>query len=141
MAELKTKPTKLEVETFLNGIPDETKRRDCNTVLKLMKKITKSEPRMWGSTIVGFGEYHYKYASGHEGDCFVAGFSPRKDALTLYIMPGFGKHAALMKKLGKHKTGKSCLYVKRLEDIDMKVLEQLIQDSVAAMAKTYKTKR
>lgn len=104
---------------------------------KLMGEITGEKPKMWGTAIVGFGNYHYKYASGREGDFLITGFSPRKQALTLYIMAGFSSYDSLMKKLGKYKTGKSCLYIKKLEDIDMKVLKQLISRSVKYMHKTY----
>ncbi|TFG51769.1 MAG: DUF1801 domain-containing protein [Gemmatimonadales bacterium] len=130
MAELKTKPTKLSVTRFIDGIKDERKRRDCRTVMKIMKRVTKATPKMWGTSIVGYGTYHYKYASGREGDWFTAGFSPRAQSLTLYIMSGFKGHDALMKKLGKHKTGRSCLYIKRLDEIDLDVLKELIERSV-----------
>lgn len=136
MAELKTKPTDKSVEDFINGLSDENRRNDCRAVLQLMKRVTKSKPRMWGPSIVGFGSYHYKYASGREGDWFVAGFSPRKQDLTLYIMAGLPRYAELLSKLGKHKSGKSCLYVKRLSDIDMDVLEDLVQQSVAYVNRT-----
>ena len=101
-----------------------------------MKRATKANPKMWGPEIVGFGSYHYKYASGRDADWFLTGFAPRKQNLTLYIMSGFKKYNALLKKLGKHKTGKSCLYIKRLDDIDMDVLTQLIEDSVAHLRKS-----
>jgi hypothetical protein len=133
MAELKTKPNKVSVEKFLNSVKDEKKKADSFKVLELMKKITKEEPVMWGPSIVGFGKYHYKYASGREGDMCITGFSPRKNALTIYIMPGFEKYNSLMKQLGKYKTGKSCLYIKKLEDIDSKVLKSLITESVKYM--------
>jgi len=137
MAELKTKLNDASVEKFLNSVPDEMKRNDCFTILRLMKKITKSEPKMWGSSIVGFGTYHYKYESGREGDWFLTGFSPRKQNLTLYIMSGFNKYDELMKKLGKYKTGKSCLYINSLEDVDKKVLKDLITESFKYMSKRY----
>ena len=133
MAELKTKPNKISVEKFLNTIYDEQKRKDSFAILEMMKKITKEEPIMWGPSIVGFGKYHYKYESGREGDWFVTGFSPRKQNLTLYIMSGFKRYNELMEKLGKHKTGSSCLYVNRLEDLDMKILKELISESVKYM--------
>ena len=135
MGELKTKKTDQSVETFLSGVADEKKRQDCFTVLKLMKQVTGREPKMWGSSIVGFGSYHYKYQSGREGDWFLTGFSPRKQNLTLYIMPGFARYEALMKKLGKYKTGKSCLYVKKIEDIDLQTLRELVKQSVEYVAK------
>jgi hypothetical protein len=135
MAELKTKRNDRSVEAFLNGIADEQKRRDAFAILKLMKKITKAEPQMWGASIVGFGNYHYKYASGREGDWPITGFSPRKQNLTLYIMPGFVRYDELMKKLGKYKTGKSCLYIKTLDDVDLPTLRTLIKESVQYMRK------
>ena len=127
MAELKTKKTAASVEGFLKKVADPQQRADAFEVLKLMKSVTKMKPKMWGPSIVGFGEYHYKYASGHEGDCALTGFSPRKGALTLYIMPGFERYQDLMKKLGKYKTGVSCLYIKRLADVDQNVLSELIE--------------
>ena len=130
MAELKTKKNNASVSAFLATVEDDQKRRDCKAVVKIMKEVTGARPKMWGASIVGFGSYHYKYASGREGDWMLTGFSPRKQNLTLYIMDGFKGRAALMKKLGKHKTGKSCLYVKKLEDIEMDVLRELITRSV-----------
>lgn len=137
MYELKTKLNDASVKNFLNGIKDKQKREDSFKIVDMMKKITKEEPKMWGPSIVGFGKYHYKYESGHEGDMCITGFSPRKQALTLYILPGFLKYEPLMKKLGKYKTGVSCLYIKKLEDIDMKVLKELITESVKYMKKKY----
>lgn len=137
MAELKTKQTNQSVREFLDGIADEQKRRDCLAVLELMEEATRAEPKMWGESIVGFGSYHYKYESGREGDWFLTGFSPRKQSLTLYVMAGFERYDALLKKLGKHKTGKSCLYVNRLDDIDLATLKELIRQSVEHVAKTY----
>jgi hypothetical protein len=136
MAELKTKPTEQSVEQFLQGVPDEQRRQDCFTMLELMRQITGTDPKLWGSSIVGFGSYHYKYASGHEGDSFLTGFSPRKQNLTLYIMPGFDQYDALMQKLGKYTIGKSCLYIKRLTDIDLPTLRELIQQSFNHMTQT-----
>jgi uncharacterized protein DUF1801 len=132
MAELKTKATRASVTGFIDAIGDEGRRRDCRTLVKMMKKATRAQPKMWGPSIVGFGDYHYKYDSGREGDWFRAGFSPRKDALTLYLMSGLGwpDRADLMSKLGKHKTGKGCLYIKQLSDVDVRVLERLISRSV-----------
>ncbi len=135
MAELKTKPTKHSVNDFIDAIEDEQLRKDCRTVSRIMKRVTKANPKLWGPGIVGFGSYHYKYASGREADWFLAGFAPRKQNLTLYIMSGFQKYNTLLKKLGKHKIGKSCLYIKRLDDVDMDVLTQLIEDSVANVRK------
>ena len=136
MAELKTKPTTRNVKDFIDAIEDEQLRKDCRNVSRIMKRVTKVNPKMWGPGIVGFGSYHYKYASGREADWFLAGFAPRKQNLTLYIMSGFQKYNALLKKLGNHKIGKSCLYIKRLDDVDMDVLTQLIEDSVAHVRKS-----
>jgi hypothetical protein len=136
MTELKTKPTKQSVKDFVDAIRDEQQKKDCRTVSRIMKRITLANPKMWGPGMVGFGSYHYKYASGREGDWFLTGFAPRKQNLTLYIMSGFEKYSALLKKLGKHKIAKSCLYVKRLDDVDMDVLTQLIEDSVAYVRKS-----
>ncbi|MBL1218917.1 MAG: DUF1801 domain-containing protein [Planctomycetes bacterium] len=138
MAELKTKKTRASVEKFLNGVKDEGRREDCFAILKMMQQATRSEPSMWGSSIVGFGSCHLKYASGRELDWFLVGFAPRKNDLTLYIMPGFDKYGDLLGQLGKHKTGKSCLYIKRLTDVDRKVLKQLITESVRHMKKANK---
>ena len=127
---MKTTPNNRSVDAFLKTIADEKRREDCRTVAKVMKQVTKAKPKMWGDSIVGFGSYHYCYDSGREGDWFLTGFSPRKQALTLYIMSGFKRYETLMRKLGKHKTGKSCLYIKTLADIDLKVLKELIEESV-----------
>jgi hypothetical protein len=137
MSEVKTKQNKASVRAFLDGVESDRRRRDAKTVAKIMKRVTGERPRMWGSSIVGYGSYHYVYESGREGDHMTAGFSPRKQALTLYIMSGFSKHDALMKKLGKHTTGKSCLYIKNLDDVDLEVLEELIERSVAFIKKKY----
>ena len=134
MAELKTKPTTASVTKFLNGVSDQTRREYCFAVLEMMREVTKEEPAMWGSSIVGFGRYRYKYDSGREGEWAITGFSPRKGDLTLYIMPGFELAPELMERLGKYKTGKSCLYIKKLDDVDPKVLKQLITKSVKKMA-------
>lgn len=138
MAELKTKPNDASVEKFLNAISDAKTRQDCFKILEMMKQITKAAPKMWGPSIVGFGSYHYKYESGREGDWFLTGFSPRKQNLTLYIMAGFSQYDDLLQKLGKHKTGKSCLYIKRLDDIHLPTLKKLIQQSVKHLSKTNK---
>lgn len=139
MAENKTKARKASVTGFMNSIEDPQKRADARKVAAMMRRVTGKRAKMWGSSIVGYGTYHYKYASGREGDSMIAGFSPRKQALTVYIMAGFGRYDELMAKLGKHKTGKSCLYIKRLSDVDEKVLEQLIAESVKYMRKNYET--
>ena len=138
MAELKTKLTELSVESFLEQVADEQVREDCFSIVKLMKKVTGTKPKMWGSAIVGFGQYHYKYESGHEGDMCLAGFSPRKQNITLYVLAGgIEAYSDLLKKLGKHKTGKGCLYIKKLDDIDTGVLEKLIARSVDTLKKEY----
>jgi Domain of unknown function (DU1801) len=130
MAELKTKASGASVSRFIASLEDPARREDCQTILEIMKKATGAEPRMWGSSIVGFGKYHYRYESGREGDWFVTGFSPRKQNLTLYLMSGLETHATLLRKLGKHKTGKGCLYINRLSDVDMRTLRELIARSV-----------
>ena len=135
MAMLKTTRTDASVEAFLSAIANDTRRQDCRTVLKIMKQATKAEPKMWGASIVGFGSYHYKYASGREGDWFLTGFSPRKTDLTLYIITGFTRYDRLMGKLGQYKTGKSCLYIKGLADIDLSVLKKLIEQSAKRVAR------
>ncbi len=131
MAEPKTKPTGKSVKAFIDRVADEGRRKDCRTVAKIMREATGARAKMWGTSIVGFGSYRYKYASGHEGEWPLTGFSPRKRDLTLYIMPGFKSYGPLMKKLGKHKTGKACLYIKKLEDVDLDVLTELVERSVA----------
>jgi hypothetical protein len=135
--ELKTKVNDVSVEGFLNKVEDEKKRNDAFEVLKLMKEVTGEKPKMWGSSIVGFGTYRYKYASGQEGDWMITGFSPRKTSLTLYIMPGLGRYEELMPKLGKYKTGKSCLYINKLTDVDLDILKTLVKESVDYMNKKY----
>ena len=132
MAQIKTKPTAQSVERFLGKV-DAAKRQDCLALVQIMKQATRSEPRMWGSSIVGFGSYQYKYDSGREGDWFIAGFSPRKNDLTLYIMPGVEHFKALLTRLGPHKTGKACLYIKRLADVDVTVLKDILSASVNRM--------
>jgi hypothetical protein len=136
MAENKTKATDASVQAFLEAVPDERKREDCFTLAQLMQEVTGEPPRMWGDTMVGFGSYHYKYASGREGDMLLTGFSPRKANLTLYIMAGFGDEDPLLNKLGKHTLGKSCLYLKSLSDVDMDVLRQMVERSVQHMRET-----
>lgn len=136
MAELKTKPTGKDVDEFLNSIGNEKKRADSYAILELMRDVTGKQPVMWGDSIVGFGSYHFKYASGREGDWFLTGFSPRKQNLTLYIMSGFDRYAELLEDLGKYTTGKSCLYIKRMEDINPEVLEELVRHSVEHVARS-----
>jgi ferritin-like metal-binding protein YciE len=136
MAELKTKPTGESVVEFLDSIKDDQKRQDCHALSGMMQQATGSQPEMWGSSIVGFGRYHYRYASGREGDWFLAGFSPRKQNLTLYIMAGFDRYESLLAQLGKHTTGKSCLYIKKLADVDQDILQELIKLSADHIART-----
>ena len=131
--ELKTIVNDASVEDFLNSVTDEQKRKDCFEILGLMEQVTKEAPKMWGSSIVGFGSYHYKGASGREGDWMLTGFSPRKANLTLYILGGFDSSQDLLKKLGKHKTSVGCLYIKKLDDVDKEVLKELVAESVKTM--------
>lgn len=137
MAELKTKKNNASVSEFLKSVDDPRKRADCKAVAKMMREATGNRAKMWGSSIVGFGSYHYKYASGREGDWALCGFSPRAQNLTIYIMPGFSPFKRLMNKLGKYKTGKSCLYLKSLDDVDREVLNSLIDESVKFMRRKY----
>ncbi len=142
MAESATKATGKSVKAFLAGVQDEQRRSDAQVFLDLMAKVTGEQPRMWGDSIVGFGEYHYKYASGHEGDTCLTGFSPRKNEFSLYLtgtyFPGMDeKRDKLLEKLGKHRMGKACLYVKRVSDIDLEVLEELVTMSVEALKRHY----
>lgn len=130
MADLKTKKNNSNIEDFLSSVDNEKRKADSFKILELMKKITNSDPRMWGASIIGFGHYHYKYASGRENDWFLTGFSPRKQSLTLYIVNGFSHYDEILGRLGKYKTSKSCLYINKLEDIDVKVLKELITASV-----------
>jgi hypothetical protein len=137
MAELKTKENKASVTAFVNAIDDRRKRADCKTIARMMRDATGKTARMWGKTMVGYDRYNYKYASGREGTFMMTGYSPRAQNISVYIMPGFSKFDALMKKLGKYKTGKSCLYIKKLEDVDEKVLARLIKESVKEMRRIY----
>ena len=135
MAELKTKQSEASVEDFINKVEDEKRRMDSFKVLELIKRITGEEPKMWGPAIIGFGHHQYKYASGRELDWMLTGFSPRKQNLTLYIMTGFDRYEELLGKLGKFKTGKSCLYIKKLEDINLEVLSEIVLSSVEKLRK------
>lgn len=137
MSDNKTKPTMISVEDFLDGVTDASKKADALALIDLMRKATGEKPVMWGPSIIGFGSYHYRYESGREGDSPIVGFSPRKSALVLYIVPGFREAEPLLAKLGKHTTGKSCLYVKRLADVDLGILRQLVDQSVAAVRAKY----
>lgn len=141
MYETKTKPNNLSVKDYLANIENETRRKDCEVIAALMERITGCAPRMWGSSIVGFDSYHYKYASGHEGDACVVGFSSRKSDITIYLVAGFesADAKALLARLGKHKLGKVCLYIKCLADIDLLVLEQLTARSAAETRRHYPT--
>ncbi|CAN5251209.1 hypothetical protein BH09BAC5_BH09BAC5_05470 [soil metagenome] len=135
MAENKTKATKLSVKKYLDAIKDEQVRKDCIAITTLMKSIMKVEPVMWGTAIVGFGSYHYKYESGREGDMCMIGFSARKNNISIYMLGGFHKVPELMEKLGKHKTGKGCLYINSMEDIDPKILKKLMVVSIKELKK------
>lgn len=139
MYELKTKPTALSVTAYLGNIQNEARRRDCEMITALMERITGCAPRMWGTSIVGFDKYHYRYASGHEGESCLVGFSSRKSDITIYLIEGYESDEAksLLAQLGKHKIGKSCLYIKRLSDIELPVLEQLVTRSVAETRRRY----
>ena len=139
MAENKTRPGGASVTAFMASISDRGMRGDAKKVAAMMRRATGKRARMWGASIVGFGSYHYRYASGREGDAMITGFSPRKRALTVYIMPGFSHFGTLMSKLGSYSTGKSCLYIRRLADVDETVLEQLIEESVKYMRAHYDT--
>ena len=139
MAQNKTVPGKASVTAFIKAIEDPQRRGEVRKVAAMMREATGSRAKMWGTSIIGFGRYHYKYDSGREGDFMITGLSPRKQALTVYIMPGFSDFEPLMKKLGTYKTGKSCLYIKRLTDVDEKVLKRLIVESVKYMRKNYET--
>ncbi len=137
MAEPKTKKNDASVENFLNSVANQTRREDSLALLGLMRDVTGEEAKMWGSSIVGFGSYHYVYQSGREGDWMLTGFSPRKQNLAIYIMAGFSDYGSLLEKLGKHKTGKSCLYVNKLADVDINVLHELVRRGVRSMRKKY----
>lgn len=133
----KTRPEAASAEAFIAAIDDPDRRKDCTRIAEIMARATGAPATMWGESMVGFGNYHYRYASGREGDWFLTGFAPRKGSLSLYVMPGFDRFDSLMRDLGKYKTGKSCLYIKRLADIDEAVLVELINESVAWMREQY----
>lgn len=137
MAETKTRPTQLSVAKFIDAVPDAARRTDAQTVAAMMERLTGDAPTMWGPSIVGFGSYHYKYDSGHEGEACRIGFSPRKTELVLYVLSGDAEETELLARLGEHRTGKSCLYIKKLADVDMGVLEALVRRSIAAMDARY----
>jgi len=130
MAEAKTKPTEIAVADFLKNVSDDQIREDCRSIIRLMESITGDKPKMWGPAIIGFGKYHYQYDSGRSGEICLAGFSPRKANITLYVLAGFPGQDELLQGLGKYKTGKSCLYIKKLSDVDIDVLGSLIKHSV-----------
>ena len=136
MAELKTRPTDESVQAFLEGVENQKRKEDSFQILDLMKVATGEEPRMWGDSIIGFGTYRYKYKSGKEGEWMLTGFSPRKQNLTLYIMSGFENYEDLLGRLGKYKTGKSCLYINKIEDVDQEVLKELVKLSADHMAES-----
>jgi len=137
MADNKTKPTKVSVTAFIDALTDQTSRADAKALVKLMQRASGEKPKMWGPSIIGFGSYHYTYESGREGDAPLIGFSPRKAATVLYGATGCGDSEALLTKLGKHTTGKGCLYIKKLADVDYKVLEDMVVKSVAAKRARY----
>lgn len=136
MAELKTKQNDQSVEAFLNRVEEERKRQDSFIILEMMEQVTGEKPTMWGDSIIGFGNYHYRYGSGREGDWFLTGFSPRKQNLTLYIMSGFQEYDELLVRLGKHKTGKACLYINKVADIDLPTLKELVRQSAEHIRNT-----
>ena len=137
MSKLKTTQNEADVNAFLEAVENPRRRADARQVLDLLQAVTGEPPKMWGSSIVGFGSYHYRYASGREGDWPVVGFSPRKQNLVIYIMPGFSDYGDLLGKLGKYRTGKSCLYVNKLDDVNLELLEQLVRESVKEMKRRY----
>jgi hypothetical protein len=136
MAELKTKATTASVDAFLDALPDGEMRKDCRAIVGLMRKATQAEPRMWGAGLVGFGRYHYKYASGREGEWMLTAFAPRKNRITLYVMPGSEGHGELMAKLGRYTGGKSCIHIKRLTDLHLPTLKKLLDQSVRHLKRT-----
>lgn len=137
MAETKTKPTQMKVADFIDAAPDAVRREDAKTLVALMSRVTGEEPVMWGPSIIGFGSYHYRYESGHEGDACRLGFSPRKAELVLYVLTGSPEQEAPLARLGKHRTGKSCLYIKKLADVDMAALEEIVRGALAWMEARY----
>lgn len=136
-SENKTKPTAMDVDAFVESVTDPQQKEDATQIIEIMGRLSGHPPKMWGPSIIGFGSYHYKYDSGREGDMCRIGFSPRKGQTVLYLLDGFAGYTELLGKLGKHKTGKSCLYVKRLSDVDTDVLEQLVTRSLSWMAEKY----
>lgn len=137
MAELKTKPSDTDVHKYLQAVEPAVRREDAFTLVALMERISGQTPKMWGDSMIGFGSYHYRYESGHEGDSFRVGFAPRKSALSVYIMPGYQDYSEILQRLGKHAKGKACLYLKKLSDVDLSVLEELIQRALQDMERMY----
>lgn len=135
----KTVPNEMSPEAYLDGLADGVRKSDAKVLLPWFERVTGMPARMWGPSIIGFGRYHYRYESGREGDFLMTGFSPRKTATTIYILPGYRDMDAHLTRLGKHKIGKSCLYLNKLADVDMSVLEEMVRDGVAYMRKTYET--
>jgi hypothetical protein len=136
-AENKTKPTEVSVRDFVSAIEPERRRNDAQELLTVFASVTGLQPKLWGPSLIGYGTYHYKYESGREGDFFMSGFSPRKTSLVIYTMPGYGDHDALLLKLGKHKLGKSCLYINKLADVKMDVLQEIISEGFETMKAKY----
>jgi hypothetical protein len=137
MAEVKTKPTERSVDSFILAVEDDKVRADCYAIINLMEKVTGEKPKMWGPAIIGFGKYAYKYESGHSGEICMTGFSPRKANITLYVLANFPGQAELLQKLGKHKSGKGCLYIKKLDDVNINVLESLMKESIKFLKEKY----
>lgn len=137
MAKLKTKKNNASVQKYLDAIDNTQRKKDCLKIHELMKKVSGHEGSMWGESIVGYGSYHYKYDSGREGDWFLAGFSNRKQSISIYIMSGFSRYDDLLANLGKHKTGKSCLYINKLDDIDESILQEIIETSIEFIQQKY----
>lgn len=138
-SENKTKPTKVSVRSFVDGVENETRRKDARALMKIFKDVTGMSPQMWGPSLIGYGRYHYKYESGREGEMLMTGFSPRKANLVLYIMPGYLDLEEKLARLGKHKLGKACLYINKLDDVDIDVLKEIIVYGVEYMQENYKT--
>lgn len=136
----KTQPTSTSIAEFIESLDDERRQSECNQLVELMREESGQEPVLWGPAIIGFGQYHYRYESGREGDFMRVGFSPRKQNLSIYIIPGFKPYQAVLERLGKHKLGKSCLYIKRLEDVDISALRELVRQSLADMNERYPEK-
>lgn len=137
MAKNKTAETEVSVDDFIASVPDEKKRADSKRITEIMTEVTGFQPKMWGPSIVGFGSYHYRYESGHEGDAPLVGFSPRKDAISLYLASDFEKKESLLEKLGKHKAAKACIYIKKLDDVDLSVFKEMIALSVTYLKNRY----